>query len=63
MHRPAHQHLDGLQIHTTGLANSGKNNLQQAAYFLGDFLLDRFRCFFPAASGSLRPDALGTVAR
>src|ERR1022692_3748054 len=46
MHGAAYQHLDGLQIHSACLANSGKNNLKQAAYFLGDFLLDRFRRFF-----------------
>ena len=46
MHGAADECLDGLQIDGPGLADSGKDHLQQPAYLLGDFALDRFGCFF-----------------
>ena len=46
VHRSAHQHLDRLQIDLADLANSGKNDLKQAAYFLCDLVLDRLGRFF-----------------
>lgn len=46
MHRSAHQCFDGLQIDSFGLTDAAEGNLQQAAYFLGDFALDRHGSFF-----------------
>jgi hypothetical protein len=46
VHDPPHQHLDRLQIEASAVAGSCEDNLQQAAYFLGDFLLDGPRRFF-----------------
>ena len=46
MHRLPHQHLDGLQIDRARLMPIAEDNLQDSVYFLGDFLLDRFRRFF-----------------
>ena len=45
VHRSAHQGFDGLQVDWRGLADAARDDLQQAAYFLGDFALDRFGRF------------------
>jgi hypothetical protein len=45
-HRSAHQCFDGFQIDSFGLADTAADDLQQAAYFLGDFVLDRFGRLF-----------------
>ncbi len=45
--------FDGLQIEAFGLAQPGKDDVQQLLYFAGDFLTDRFRRFFSCeVSGS-----------
>jgi hypothetical protein len=49
VHRVSYQHLDGLQIDGAGLMPSADDDLYDDAYFLGDFLLDRFRGFFSCA--------------
>ena len=49
VHRVPHQHLDGFQIDRAGLAPIAEDDLYDPAYFLGDFLLDRFCRFFSCA--------------
>jgi hypothetical protein len=49
VHRVAHQQLDGLQIDPAGLVPIAEDKLNDPAYFLGDFLLDRIGRFFSCA--------------
>jgi len=49
VHRVPHQHLDGLQIDRAGLMPIAEDDLYDPAYFLGNFLLDRFCRFFSCA--------------
>jgi len=49
VHSIPQQQLDGLQIDRAGLMPTAEDDLNDAAYFLGDFLLDRFRRFFSCA--------------
>jgi hypothetical protein len=46
VHRSPHHHFDGFQIQSPGLAPAGEDYLQQAIYFLRDFLLDLLDRFF-----------------
>jgi len=46
MQRGSHGHLHGFQIQLAAFATLLKNQMQQSAYFAGDFLLDRFGRFF-----------------
>ena len=46
MHRAANQHLDRFQIDLARFAATSEHYLEQGAYFLGDFLLNRFGRFF-----------------
>jgi len=46
MHGRTHRHFDGFQIQTPRLAALLKDDAQQLAYFVRDFLLDRFGRFF-----------------
>ena len=46
VHGVPHQCLDGLQIDRAGLMPIAEDNLYHPAYFLRDFLLDRFCRFF-----------------
>jgi hypothetical protein len=48
MRRATSGHLHGLQIHLASFAPAGEDHSQQPGYLLMDFLLDRFRRFFPA---------------
>jgi hypothetical protein len=52
VHGRAHGHLDGLQIEAARLAAGAEDDAQQAVYFAGDFLLDRFGRFFSWASNA-----------
>jgi len=42
----AHRHLHRLQVEPSAPALIAEDYLQQALYFLGDFMMDRIRCFF-----------------
>jgi hypothetical protein len=55
MHRVPHQQLDSLQVDGAALMPIAEDDLYDSAYFLGDFLLDRFCRFFPAAKASPPP--------
>jgi hypothetical protein len=46
VHGVPHQHLDGLQIDRACLMPIADDDLYDPAYFLGNFLLDRFCRFF-----------------
>ena len=46
MHGRTHRHLDRFQIEMVRLLTSVENDTQQLAYFVRDFLLDRFGRFF-----------------
>ena len=46
VHGRAHQHLDGLQIQTTRLAETVDDSAHQVVYFERGFLADRFCRFF-----------------
>jgi hypothetical protein len=46
VHRVPHQQLDSLQIDRAGPMPTAEDDLYDPAYFLGDFLLDRFCRFF-----------------
>jgi hypothetical protein len=52
MHGRAHDHLNGFQIHVTGLLHTGENGSQQLFYFARDFLLDRICRFFSCSLSS-----------
>lgn len=58
VHRVPHQHLDGLQINPACLMPIAEDNLQYAAYFPGNFLLDGFGRFF---SCGVRVSSTGRV--
>ena len=49
VHRVPHKRLDGFQIDGAGLMPIAEDELNDPAYFLGDFLLDRFSRFFSCA--------------
>ncbi len=53
MHGRAHHHLGGLQIYMPCFAAGGEEDAEQLSYFARDFLLDRFRRFFPWADGTV----------
>src|SRR5271167_273297 len=59
MHRRPHGHLNRFQIEFAGLALLLKDEPEYRAYFPLDFLTDRFRRFFPAASACLRQASRG----
>ena len=44
--------LDCFQIAAATAAESGEDHLQQRGYFMRDFSLDRFGCFFSKGAGS-----------
>jgi len=46
MHRSAHQHLDGFQIHHAPVLAVREDHLEQAAYFPFDLLFNGFGRFF-----------------
>jgi hypothetical protein len=46
VHRVAHQHFDGFQLDPAGVTPTAEDDLEDAVYFLSDFLLDGFRRFF-----------------
>ena len=47
MHRHWHGHLDSFQVQLASSAALLKDHAEQAAYFVFDFLPNRFRRFFP----------------
>jgi len=49
VHRRAHGHLDGFQIQLPGFAVASEEDTQLLRYFADNLLLNRFRCFSPAA--------------
>jgi hypothetical protein len=63
MHGSPHCHLDRFQVESAGLALVLEDKPQQRAYFPFDFLPDRFRRFFPRASGCYRQAVRGRSSR
>src|ERR1017187_9101313 len=53
VHGRAHRHLGGLQIQVPRLTATAKDDTQQLVYFARNFLLDRFRRFFPWIVGEI----------
>ena len=53
MHGGPQSGFDRFQVESTVAAALLENHVQQSVYFIGDFLLDRFRRFFSWADARL----------